>query len=336
MSVPLVDPHRIGTVSAAELIRLAQEHPPEPLIDGLLNVGDIALLHGTEESFKSVFILQVAESLAMGTPLLRFWPVSRRRIVGVIETELHEAMLGVRLANMFQGTSPPEGIRFFGSGAMHSWRRARNLDSKFRMIGTWLAQENIQVLLIDTANDFFRGNVNPNDETAVGEFFDEIRNLHASGCMMIRHDRKQKGDDIMLANPNERIRGSAEWKEDPEAILNIECLDRRTHEVRVEIGKLRYGRKPEPLPLWFDAASFRLVPLPPIIAVLETVPKSRQELLAECRVRFGLGERKTDEMLAEQRRFLRERQAGHEKIFELEPELAKEAPWARFLLGQQR
>lgn len=36
--------------SAAALIRLAKEHPPEPILEGLLNVGDTLLMHGTEES----------------------------------------------------------------------------------------------------------------------------------------------------------------------------------------------------------------------------------------------------------------------------------------------
>jgi hypothetical protein len=280
-------------------------------------------------------MLQVAESLALGAPLLRSWPVVRPRIVGVIETELHEAMLGDRLANMFRGMTPPEGIRFLGSGAMHQWRRAKTLEAKFRIIRTWIHQEQIDVLLIDTANDFFRGDSNPNDETKVGEFFDEIRNLQIAGCGMVRHDRKQKADVIAFAHTNESIRGSAEWKEDPEAILNLERLDRRTHEVRLEIGKLRYGRKPEPMPLWFDAASFRLIPLPPVIGALETGPKLRQELLADCRERFGLGDRKTDEMLAEQRPFLRERQVGHQREFEIDRELAVEAPWACFLPVRQ-
>ena len=56
------------TWTARDLIELAKKSPPKPIIQGLLNEGDILLLHGTEESFKSVFVVQCAEAIATGTP----------------------------------------------------------------------------------------------------------------------------------------------------------------------------------------------------------------------------------------------------------------------------
>jgi hypothetical protein len=64
--------------SAQDLIRHAKEHPPEPIIKGLLNKGDILLLHGSEESFKSIFVLQIAESISLGSDLLRYWKVPNK------------------------------------------------------------------------------------------------------------------------------------------------------------------------------------------------------------------------------------------------------------------
>jgi hypothetical protein len=318
-----------GTLSARELIQYSKDHPPEAIIEGLLNVGDTLLLHGTEESYKSVFILQIAESICTGRSLLRHYKVRGTRRVGIIETEMHPAMLGQRLANMFADGSAPENMCFLDEMQLKEWRRC-DMDEKVRVIGNWIIDQNIQVLMIDTANDFFRGEDNPSEERSVGGFFDQMRNLPACARIFVRHDRKKKDIDGE-AHSNELIRGSAEWKEDPEAILYLKRKDKRTHEVEMEVGKLRYGKKPEPFQLWFDLSCFRLLPLPPVIAALEDGKRSRQEIIAECKRRFGVEARLADSMIEAYRPFLREEQQGHNRIFELHAEHCLEALWAGFL-----
>jgi hypothetical protein len=326
---------RAETWSAGELIRLAHEHPPEPVIIGLINKGDIFLLHGSEESFKSVFILQVAESLALGTSLLMYWNVPRSWRVGVIETEIHEVMLGERLQKMFPKGNAPKGMCFMRESALRDWRR-RGLRRKFESIQKWIEEEGIEVLLIDTANDFFRGADNPSAETDVGTFFDELRSLKVGARGIVRHDRKKKAELDDLVNSNERIRGSAEWKEDPEVIVSLERVDRRTHQVDFEVGKQRYGRKPQPFSLWFDVETFRLTPLPPVIAVLWEKESTRGRIIAACAERFGLSDRTVDQMIAEakEKTYLTEKQVGHEKVFAIDVDHSLQAPWFHFLFGE--
>jgi hypothetical protein len=318
--------------SAQELIRHAKEHPPEPIIQGLINKGDILLLHGSEESFKSVFILQIAESIATATPLLMTWNVPRAWKVGIIETEIHEVMLGERLLKMFPDGNSSSNLQFMGESALRGWRRLA-LREKFVSIQKWIEEKQIDVLMIDTANDFFRGTDNPSDERAVGGFFDELRSLRVGARAIVRHDRKQQAEMYDQANTNERIRGSSEWKEDPETILSLARVDRRTNEVGFEVGKLRYGRKPQPLKLWFDARTFRLTPLPPVIQVLYEADSSRGKLIAACEERFGLATKTVDNMLAEQKPYLTDKQAGHEKIFGIDIDHAQEASWFEFLMA---
>jgi hypothetical protein len=316
-------------LSASDLIRLAQEHPPEPIIAGLVCVGDTMLIHGSEESFKSVFVIQIAESICLARPLLRQWDTPSRRRVGIIETEMHPAMLGDRLQKMYPDGHAPEQMVFMDEGLLQNWR-VQSMEGKFRIVEDWISANSIEVLMIDTANDFFRGVDNPSAETIAGGFFDRLRNLRVKGRVIVRHDRKQRIDDAG-AHSNERIRGSSEFKEDPEAILSVRRLDKRTHEVELEVGKLRYGRKPEPIRAWFDASCFRLTPIPPVITVLEAGRRPRQEIVAECSSRFGLSERTTDQMLNDYRPFLREGQDGHSRTFEMDAARASEAPWACFL-----
>jgi hypothetical protein len=84
--------------------------------------------------------------------------------------------------------------------------------------------------------------------------------------------------------------------------------------------------------LWFDAKTFRLTPLPPVIALLEDGEATRRELVIAGSARFGLSERKVDEMLSLQKAFLRESQKGHEKVFRIEMEHLGGAEWGALLM----
>jgi hypothetical protein len=313
-------------------MRHARENPPQPLIDKLLYARDICLIHGIEECFKSIFVLQMAESLALGRPLLGLWTVPRNRRVGVIETEMHPAQIGERLARMFPTGQAPEEMRFLPESALKQWRR-KKMDGKFKLIDTWVTNEGIDILMIDTANDFFRGTDDPNKESTVGGVFDELRNLSREAAVLVRHDKKHRLEDDGSSS-NEKIRGSAEFKEDPELILYLRREDKRTNEARFEVGKLRYGSKPEPQTLWFDAGTFRLTPLPPVITMLEDGPKSRAELVREGKERFGMCHSLVDGMVKELGQYLSQSQRGHEKVFEIDTEPAAEAPWG-WLLGER-
>src|SRR5436305_1252307 len=137
--------------TVAQLIDFAKANPTQPIVKGLLYVGNIMLIHAPEESFKTMFVTQLAANIAAREPF-------------------------------------------------------------------------------------------------------------------VRHDHKPKAEDQMSGNTNDRIRGSSEWKEDPETILFLDRRDRRVGKIVLEVGKLRYGVKPPPIELWFDQRSFRLDPLPPVIS----------------------------------------------------------------------
>jgi len=327
----IVLPSNAQTFTVQQLIQYAKENPPEPIVRGLLNKGDILLLHGSEESFKSIFVIQMAECIATQGTLLNVWNVPKARTVGVLETEMHEVMMGDRLSRVFP-KGGPSNLLFLRESALRDWRRL-GMREKCNFVQEWVKDCKIEVLIIDTVNDFFRGDDNPSEERHVGGFFDELRSLN-NGCrIIVRHDRKRKPDQDDGLNSNERIRGSAEFKEDPEAIISLERNDRRTHEVTLEVGKLRYGSKPEPMSLWFDARQFRLTPLPPVIAVLYDGDHTRNELIKHCGHRFGVAERTVDEMIAKEKQFLTETQQGHRKAFGINLDTAVNAPWCKLLFG---
>jgi hypothetical protein len=119
-------------------------------------------------------------------------------------------------------------------------------------------------------------------------------------------------------NTNNLIRGSAEWKEDPETILYLRRTDRRSTEVQLHVGKLRYGHKDEPFSIYFDAQRFQFTPLPPVIALLVEGKKTRQQLVDEGLKRFQIKQRSMDTQISQHKSFLCESRQGHQVEFELD------------------
>src|SRR5215472_4818765 len=161
----------------AELIWQAKVSPPKPVISGLLHEKEIAGLHGAPEVFKTIFTLQLAESLATGKPFLGVWQVPKPRRVYFFETEMSGAALGSRLARMYAKQTPPSGICFADEAELRQFRRASDLQRKFGLLKDWAKEQKAEVLVLDTANPFFRGKESPNDETMAGAFFDLLTDL---------------------------------------------------------------------------------------------------------------------------------------------------------------
>ena len=96
--------------SIDDLIREARTSPPKPILADLLNENEIAGLHGTQEVFKTVLAMQLAESLALGTPFLDIWQVPHARRVFFFETEMSPSSLGRRLGKMYPALAPGDWL----------------------------------------------------------------------------------------------------------------------------------------------------------------------------------------------------------------------------------
>lgn len=309
----------------AELIWRAKTSPPKPIIRGLLNENEIAGLHGSPEVFKTVFTLQLAESLATGKPFLGAWPV-RKREVYFLETEMSDSALGSRLGKMYADETPPKGIYFADEDQLREFRKATDLQQKFSLLRIWLRESKPDVLILDTANPFFRGKESPNDETTAGAFFDLLADLPTKTKLFVRHNHKPRMDDSG-GDATMRIRGSGQFSDVPDLLLELRRPDKRTNEATLSISKYRHGSKPDDLSLWLDAGTLRLVSVPPVIHLSQSGPLSRRQLLAGLDARFGIKQRKADELIREQQPYIVERMGGHERLFDLDWKAATEADW---------
>lgn len=301
--------------SIESLITDARENPARPIIDKLLNEGDWLLVHGYEETFKSQFVFQMADAIATGMPFLGELQVSQPGRVGIVETEMKNPGLGERLAQMYRNSTPPENVRFLSRAKLKEFRRTGS-EGRMAILRQFVEQEKPDVVILDVVSDFFREGADPSRETHVARLFDQLELLpHVKAWVLIRHDSKPK--EGQEQDSNLRIRGSSEWKEGPDTILHLTRPNKQQERVRIEVGKLRYGRKPVPFWIRWDRVAGRLVPNNPVPLLLSSSPLGREQLIEECGKRYGTGKRTVDKWLAAVKPALEEHQDGHKKIYTL-------------------
>src|SRR5262249_18905328 len=149
----------------------------------------------------------------------------------------------------------------------------------------------------------FRGKESANDEVSAGGFFDRLSEMPSPTKIFVRHNRKQRMEDSDI-DAASKIRGSGQFADVPDLLLEIRRKDKRTHEAWLSLTKFRHGRKPDDLQIWFDAGQMRLIAVPPVICLLQHGPMSREDLLRALDKRFGLAQSAADAMIRDLGPFL--------------------------------
>jgi AAA domain-containing protein len=310
------------------LIENARRNPAKPIVNGLLNEGEVAGLHGPPEAFKTILTLQLAESIASGKPFLGRWEVPRPRPAFYFETEMSTTALGKRVGGMYMNEPPPQGVSFATEEQLRSFQKAPNLDNKFALLRGWIREAGSEVAILDTCNPFFRGKQSPNEETAAGEFFDLIGSLPVRATLFVRHNHKPREDDSQH-DGSSRIRGSGQFADVPDILLEMKRLDKRVNSAVLSCTKFRHGSKPDDLELWFDRRELRLSSLPPVVKLLKDGPLTRNELLGRLEEQFGIAQRKGDDLIEQQSRpgFIIASRDGHNRMYAINWDNIKNADW---------
>jgi hypothetical protein len=311
-----------------ELIEESRKNPPRPVIDELVCEHETAGLHGAPAVFKTFYYLQLADAIATGTPFLGTWKVSKPHAVFFFETEMTPEALGQRLSKIYDGLPVPKGISFANQAQLRAFKRSPTLEKKFAVLDALVRDAGSEVLMVDTANPFFRGKESPNDETSVGAFFDWLECSPAHTRFFSRHNRKQRRTDLLsVESAAERIRGSGQWADVPDMLMELRRCDGRHFSAILSITKYRHGGAGKDVKLWFDAGSYRLVSVPPVVHLLGSGPHTRAELLEGLSKRFGVEQRAGDEQIKTEQVYLKEYLRGHSKVYELDHETAPQAEW---------
>lgn len=300
-----------------QLIQDAKDNPAIPIVDKLLNRGDRLLIHGYEETYKSGFAIELARGISTGTPFLGELQVPKPLRIGIIETEMRNPGLGERLGKMFPDPKEVSNLRYLNDAGLNALRRTSDFSKRVGIIDEFLTGEGCEVAIFDSAVDLFSENMSPDDEQDVQRYFDELEKIKGvKTTIHIRHDAKPKlgGGD---SNKNNLIRGSSRWKEVPETVIHFSKKGNSHQGVQIEIGKLRYGRKPRPFGMRFDRQSFTVVPSNPLLWLFKRRREmlSHEELLTEYANRYGLKERTLSKDLSEANSYLDIRFDGRRRLY---------------------
>jgi hypothetical protein len=320
--------------SIAELIHEAETNPPQPILEGLIHANEIVGLHGTQEAFKTMWCLQLAEALATGGYFLGQWKATRPMNVFFLETEMSVTAMGKRARQMY-GKRVPTGVFFATEKELKQFRRAPDLAAKMNMLDRWLSRYRdfgivIDVVIVDTANPLFRGKQSPNDETTAGEFFDRLANLPVKFKLYVRHNRKRRGDNggHDVDEDAQSQRGSGQFADVPDLLMQMKRSDKRVDCADLEITKFRHGSKPAEFDLCFDRVDYRLIPYPKLVHLLREDTRSRDELIAGLKTHFNMGHNTAETNLktAKESGLIVEAPRGHQKLFSINWEKARRRP----------
>src|ERR1700674_2357865 len=94
-----------STSSIFDLIQLAKSKPLRWLVRDVLLEEGVHILHGHEETLKTMLTLQLLESLSIGTPFL-LREVEGGLRTGIAELEMKSRIFGDRLLKFFPGELP--------------------------------------------------------------------------------------------------------------------------------------------------------------------------------------------------------------------------------------
>jgi hypothetical protein len=300
-----------------ELIELAKKHPLKWFVPDIVLEDAVHVLHGSEESFKTMLTLQLHEALALGTRFLGR-KVNARYMTGFAQLEMKPRQFGHRLAKFFVNTMPeikvmPETLREHMLGL-------KTPKERIGLIGDWATSEDLQFLSIDSSSKLFPAGYSPNEQDCASDVFNQLQRLPTT--WILSHDRKP-WKEVQVGN--DEIVGSGRFKQDPDIVHQMVRRDARAPSVEFHWGKMRAGEKPEPLSLFFDRIDYRLYPFHPYLHLLEQKAMSGISIITEAEARFGWKERRAREYLKSLQELIAEDGKlictqsfrGHAKVFEI-------------------
>lgn len=277
--------------SVSSLIQQSKEHPLRWLLPEVVLEGAVHVLHGHEESFKTMLTLQLHEALATGKEFLLRQSEGGLR-TGIVELESKNNLFGHRLQKFFQQDVPD--IRVMPDDLRRELLDRRQPKERIGIIADWAESQELEFVSIDSAVKLFPFGCDLSKPDVASEVFSQIQRLPT--VWVIAHDRKPL-PGISAKGGNAEIVGSGRFAQDPDVVHQLIRDDRRAPVATFDWGKVRDGEKPAPLELFFDSVDFRLYPLHPYIHLLQR-PKLQSELIAEAERRYGWHERRARDYIA--------------------------------------
>jgi hypothetical protein len=271
--------------TVADLINQAKQNPITWLVPDIVLEDGVHVLHGAEESFKTMFTLQLHEVLTVGGQFLLREVVGGLR-TGIAELEMKNRLFGHRLGKFFPNGAPD--IRVLPDPLRRKVLSGRTAKQRIEIIADWAEREELQFVSMDSAVKLFPSGCDPSSPDVASDVFNELQRLPTT--WVIAHDRKPL-PGLAGKVGNAEIVGSGRFAQDPDVIHQMVRPDQRAPRVEFHWGKMRDGEKFDPLPLYFDRVDYRLYSLHPFLHLLEQRPMLGTELVTEAERRYWWKER---------------------------------------------
>jgi hypothetical protein len=305
--------------SVAGLIEQSRQHPMRWLIPSIVLEHGVHVLHGPEESFKTMLTLQLHEALTIGGRFLTCSSVGGVR-TGIAELEMKGSLFGHRLRSFFPHDVPD--IRVLPDTLRQSVISARTPKERIETIANWAEDEGLDFVSIDSAVKLFPPGCDLSRADLASEVFSQLQRLPT--VWIIAHDRKPQSGTVATGG-NAEIVGSGRFAQDPDIIHEMTRPHRRAPVALFSWGKMREGEKCDPILLYFDRVGYRLRPLHPYLHLLGDSPVRGTDLVAEAERRYGWKERSAREHLtslskvidASENCCVEETMEGHNKSYRL-------------------
>ena len=312
-------PHTSPGRTVADLVEQAKRNPLKWLVLDILLEDGTHVLHGHEETFKTMLTLQLHEVLSKGGRFM-LRDVPGGLTTGIAELEMKNRQFGQRLARFFPTGAPD--IRVLPDSERRRVLAAATAKDRIRVIADWAVSEGLQFVSIDSAVKLFPPGCDLNKADLASDVFSQLQRLPA--VWVIAHDRKVL-PGYEGKNGNAEIVGSGRFAQDPDVIHQMVREDKRAPTAVFHWGKMRDGEKHDPMPLFFDKLDYRLYPLHPFLHLLEQRAMLGRELVTEAERRYGWKERRARDHLkslitlldASGKPCVGENIEGHSKWYEL-------------------
>jgi len=273
-----------------ELIEWSKLNPLTWFIENLILEQGVHVLHGLEESFKTMLMLQLHEVLTQGGTFLR-WDVQGGYRTGIAELEMKQQLSGRRFGNVWPGKEIPE-IYVLPEKARRQLLTAKGSD-RIKVIVDWANEKALDFVSIDSLAKLFPPGMDVSRQDLASDIFSQIQLLPTT--LILAHDRKPSHEAKGAAGSgNAEIVGSGRMSQEPDVVLQVIRPDKRAPMVRLDCGKMREGTKPEPLDLYFDRVDFRLQAIHPFLHLL---PATGPELVEQADKRYGWKARNSAEYI---------------------------------------
>lgn len=300
-SVQLATPRQTTILSAtpkepstvADLIAQAKQNPLKWIVCDIVLEDGVHVLHGDEETFKTMLALQLHEALSVGGRFL-LRSVEGRLVTGIAELETKNRQFAHRLDKFFHNGAPD--IRVLPDASRQKVLAEHTAKGRIKVIADWAEAEGLQFVSIDSVVKLFPPGCDLNKPDMASEVFSQLQRLPT--VWVIAHDRKPQPGIAGKAARNAEIVGSGRFAQDPDVIHQMVRPDGRAPYCVFHWGKMRDGEKQDPIPLYFDRVDYRLYPLHPFLHLLERRPMLGTELVAEAEPRYGWEERRARQYLA--------------------------------------